>query len=121
MHTAYDHLWNNRLPVRDNVICLLKDYKPHPFNIFSCRTHISEANKMIKVLETEFMEDTGVYTILQLMLVTVEGEEGEFRRRLAYAVEKIAKNNPLLYLAGKLEENVKNYVCDLSNSPARAM
>lgn len=102
----YDHLWirhNTKL----NVIGLFEDYIPYSHNYFSQKTHIPQAKALVADLKSRSCGVEDIYLMLQEERQKLEGEKGDFKLRLDYAVNTLERENPHLKVAGSLGQAAK--------------
>lgn len=96
--TEFDAEWKEGRTLRDNVANLLKTYIPHPLNLLSRKTNSKEAEKLSKLIQghTDFVTDAiEIYRILlEAQIHPISKPDGEFARRLDYAIGRIKADYP---------------------------
>ncbi|MCE0722003.1 MULTISPECIES: hypothetical protein [Legionella] len=101
--------WNHDLSIRDNVCHVINDYLPYRFNALTQKTHLIEARDLITYLETHpKTTDCEIYLYIQARRQELSDENGEYKKRLNFCVQKMEEQNILLKTLGSAGQAYKS-------------
>ncbi|WP_454781582.1 hypothetical protein [Legionella sp. WA2022007384] len=93
--------WDNDLSIKKNVCNIMRGYIPYGFNILTQKTHVADAKALVLFLETNTtVTEFEIYMNLQAMRQVLKDEQGEYKVRLNFCVQKIEEQNSLLKTLG---------------------
>lgn len=103
----YSLLWKERSDACSNVLLLINDYLRYSYCFFSRRTHVEDANNLIKELraikrESSNNNEREVYLTLKKYRDNLTNDMGDFKKRLDFALDKLETKHSYLSAAGKL-------------------
>lgn len=101
--------WDTHLSIRNNVLKVISAYLPYRFNALTKKTHIEEAKDAIAYLETHTkITDCELYLFIQLRRQELSEENGEYKKRLDFCVQKIEEQNALFKTLGTAGQACKS-------------
>ncbi|WP_131783739.1 hypothetical protein [Legionella gresilensis] len=101
--------WDNHLSTRVNVMNVIQAYIPYRFNVFTKKNYIEEAQELVEYLETHSnLKDCEIYLGVQAVRQALKDEDGEFKRRLNFCVQKMEEGNILLKTLGSTGQAFKS-------------